>query len=188
MKLPLFPLSAHILPGGRMALRIFEPRYVRMIKQACSGSSGFVMCMLNSNGDKADNSHIFPIGTKCQVIDFNVLEDGLLGITIEGLASVNVSEIEAEQDGLRVGHCEVIERSGSSLNEFNLHPLDQRLREIFQRYPEVSGLYAETHFDNPEWVIYRWIELLPIGAEQKQQFITQKDYTKVLQYLTDLIE
>lgn len=44
--IPLFPLSAHLLPGGRMSLRIFEPRYTRMIKQACATDSGFVLLTL----------------------------------------------------------------------------------------------------------------------------------------------
>ncbi|MGL4715609.1 MAG: LON peptidase substrate-binding domain-containing protein, partial [Aeromonas sp.] len=34
MQLALFPLSAHLLPGGIMPLRIFEPRYQRMIAEA----------------------------------------------------------------------------------------------------------------------------------------------------------
>jgi len=45
MKLALFPLSAHLLPGGIMPLRIFEPRYQRMIAQA--GDQGFALCMLD---------------------------------------------------------------------------------------------------------------------------------------------
>ena len=39
MTLVLFPLSAHLLPGGIMPLRIFEPRYQRMIAESRSGSS-----------------------------------------------------------------------------------------------------------------------------------------------------
>jgi Lon protease-like protein len=91
MNCPLFPLSAHILPEGRMALRIFEPRYIRMVKDACRLNEGFVICMLNSKGQKEDNTHIFPTGTYCKVIDFDVLEDGLLGITVEGLKCVSIS-------------------------------------------------------------------------------------------------
>ena len=56
--IPLFPLSAHLLPGGGMSLRIFEPRYTRMIKQACASDSGFGICMLNSKGDKDKNEKV----------------------------------------------------------------------------------------------------------------------------------
>ena len=92
-RFPLFPLSAHLLPEGRMALRIFEPRYVRMVKQACAENKGFVMCMLNANGDKNLNEHIHKIGTYAQVVDFDMLDDGLLGIKVAGSHLVEVSSI-----------------------------------------------------------------------------------------------
>lgn len=188
MKMPLFPLSSHILPQGRMALRIFEPRYTRMIKEACAKDAGFVICMLDSNGDSQVNSHIFPLGTVCKVIDFDVLDDGLLGVTVEGLECVTIENIETEDDGLRIGKCETSPQWTCELNMTELHPIDTRLQEIFERYPDVSSLYTSTSFEDPIWVINRWIELLPVGAEQKQHFLAQQDYTKVLNYLSQLIE
>jgi uncharacterized protein len=92
--IPLFPLSAHLLPGGHMALRIFEPRYVRMVKEACAGNGYFVLCMLNSRGDQTSNEHIFPIGTLCKIVDFDLLDDGLLGINVEGVCCVSVGNIK----------------------------------------------------------------------------------------------
>ena len=188
MKLPLFPLSSHILPDGRMALRIFEPRYVRMVKEACASDSGFVISMVNSQGNNEENTHMFPVGTVCRVIDFDVLEDGLLGVTVEGVECVTITDIETEQDGLRVGTCATVPKWQCEVSNAQLHPIDTRLKEIFAQYPEVSSLYSETHFDDTVWVINRWLELLPVGAEQKQHFISQPDCSKVLSYLTQLIE
>ena len=188
MKMPLFPLSSHILPKGRMALRIFEPRYVRMIKQACKDDSGFVICMLNSSGNAQQNSHIFPLGTLCKVVDFDLLDDGLLGVTVEGMHSVSINDIETERDDLRVGTCSASHIWTCELKMADLHPIDVRLKEIFERYPDVSSLYSETLFNDPMWVINRWIELLPVGAEQKQHFLAQQDCQKVLKYLSQLIE
>ncbi|MFT4655395.1 MAG: Lon protease-like protein [Kangiellaceae bacterium] len=188
MKFPLFPLSSHILPEGRMALRIFEPRYIRLIKQSCADNTGFVICMVNSNGDDRINSHIHPIGTLCKVIDFDVLADGLLGVTVEGIECVTIGDVVTEHDELRIGVCEPNVRWTCDLAIEELNPIDIRLQEIFERYPDVSSLYSKTSFDNPTWVINRWIELLPVGAEQKQHFLAQKDCSKVLNYLFQLIE
>lgn len=188
MKAPLFPLSSHILPGGRMALRIFEPRYVRMIKQACSQDSSFAICMLNSDGDVTSNQHIFDVGTLCKVVDFDVLEDGLLGVTVEGTECVTIKNIETESDGLRIGVCEASKKWDCDLSNEELYPMDIRLKEIFDRYPEVSALYDETYFEDPIWIIHRWLELLPVGAEQKQYFLIQKDCKKVVEYLNQLVE
>jgi Lon protease-like protein len=188
MKLPLFPLSAHILPEGRMSLRIFEPRYTRMVKEACQNDTGFVICMLNSKGDKTTNSHIFPVGTYCKVIDFDVLDDGLLGVTVEGERCVTIEKIETETDELRVGECAWSEPWQCGFELEDIQPMDKRLAEIFEKFPEVNGLYEQVKLDDPMWVINRWLELLPVDAEQKQHFLSQKDCSQIVEYLSQLIE
>lgn len=188
MKVPLFPLSSHILPEGRMALRIFEPRYTRMVKEACESDGGFVICMLNAKGDKTLNTHIFPTGTYCKVIDFDVLEDGLLGITVEGQYCVSINDIETEKDELRVASCEPVDVWQCNFDINELSPMNERLGEIFETYQEVSGLYDQVKLDDPLWVINRWLELLPVDAEQKQHFLAQKDCKKIVAYLSQLIE
>ena len=188
MQAPLFPLSSHVLPEGRMALRIFEPRYVRMIKEVCASDGGFVVCMINHAGDKSNNTHIFPLGTFCKVIDFDVLEDGLLGVTIEGQYCVSIKDIDTEFDGLRVARCEKSSMWRCESDIDALSPMNERLKEVFDKYPEVSSLYDTVKFDDPIWVVNRWLELLPVGAEQKQHFMAQQDCDKVVKYLAQLIE
>ena len=51
MTLVLFPLSAHLLPGGIMPLRIFEPRYQRMIAEVRERE--FALCMLDPRQPEA---------------------------------------------------------------------------------------------------------------------------------------
>lgn len=186
--LPLFPLSAHILPGGVMSLRIFEPRYVRMVKEACANESGFAICMLNAQGDKGKNQHIYPVGTYATVEDFDLLEDGLLGITVKGHRCIRIDSIRTEEDGLRIGQCSWQDNWKMSEKSESIAPMDARLKEIFQKYPEVNTLYPSPEFDNPIWVIYRWLELLPVNAEQKQAFLEQKDCTTALAFLSQIVE
>ena len=171
-----------------MSLRIFEQRYTRMVKEACREGTGFVICMLNAKGAKSDNSHIFPVGTYCKVIDFNILSDGLLGITVEGERCVSIKNINTESDELRTADCEWAEPWDCQLNIQQIEPMNQRLGEIFDKYPEVNGLYETIKLDDPMWVINRWIELLPVDAEQKQYFLAQKDCTQIVEYLSQLIE
>jgi Lon protease-like protein len=175
MKCPIFPLSSHILPEGRMALRIFEPRYTRMVKEACEKNEGFVICMLNSKGDKKQNTHIFPTGTYCKVIDFDVLDDGLLGITVEGINCVSIEKIETDPDGLQVAECKKTDGWACDFPIEELGPMNKRLAEIFNTYTEVSSLYDQVKLNDPLWVINRWLELIPVDAEQKQHFLAQKD-------------
>jgi Lon protease-like protein len=187
-EIPLFPLSAHILPGGRMSLKIFEPRYVRMVKEACRADSGFGVCMLNSQGDKYKNEHIYPIGTFVKVVDFDLMDDGFLGVTVEGYKCFNIISLKTESDELRTGKCEWLQEWTTNSEVHSIAPIDERLMEIFDKYPELKALYKNPQFNDTIWVIYRWLELLPVNAEQKQQLLQQKDCVKALDFLTSLVE
>ena len=184
---PLFPLSAHLLPGGKMTLRIFEPRYVRMVKEACANGTGFVVCMLNANGNKQDNTHIFPIGTYAEVVDFDLHKDGLLSITVLGQTAVSIGEVSAESDGLRTANCQTKSPWCCDVEESDIELMRVRLKEIFSRYEELNTLYDNPRFDDPIWVIHRWLELIPVDPEQKQHFISQQDCRSVLHFLKELV-
>jgi len=188
IELPLFPLSAHLLPGGRMSLRIFEPRYVRMVKEACAANAGFGMCMLNVQGNKKRNEHIYSIGTYAKVIDFDLLDDGLLGIIVEGHRCFEIVSTTTESDELIIGKCKWLDEWIAKPSDHSIAPIDDRLMEVFDKYPELQILYQDPKFNDPIWVIYRWLELLPVDAEQKQQFLQQKDCVTALDFLTQFIE
>ncbi|WP_339723955.1 LON peptidase substrate-binding domain-containing protein [uncultured Paraglaciecola sp.] len=185
---PLFPLSAHLLPGGRMSLRIFEPRYVRLIKEACIADTGFGICMLNSQGDKNKNEHIYPIGTYVKIIDFDLLEDGILGVTVEAQKCFKIASITTEDDDLRIGRCQWLDVWEGKPLKHTMAGLSDRLKEIFDKYPEQKLLYLNPQFNDPIWVIYRWLEIVPVNAEQKQHYLQQKDCVKALDFLTQLVE
>lgn len=186
-ELSLFPLSAHILPGGRLSLRIFEPRYVRMVKQACQQGQGFGICMLNSKGNKDSNEHIYPVGTHVEIIDFDQLDSGLLGLTVQGINFFTISEVRSEEDGLRIAQCQIWEDPKPIEDEIDVTELGQRLNELFGKYPEFSNLYDSKSFQDPIWVMYRWMELLPISAAQKQFLIQSNNPNQIHHYLSDLI-
>ncbi len=44
--LPLFPLGNLVFPGGRLSLRIFEPRYVNLVKRSMQSGTGFGVVLL----------------------------------------------------------------------------------------------------------------------------------------------
>jgi Lon protease-like protein len=171
-----------------MSLRIFEPRYVRLVKEACAADTGFGICMINAQGDKNKNEHIYPIGTFVKIIDFNLLDDGILGITVEAQKCFKITSITTESDELRIGECQWLDVWEEKPADPPISPIDDRLREIFDKYPEFKMLYQNPKFNDPIWVIYRWLELLPVNAEQKQQFLQQKDCVKALDFLTQLVE
>ncbi len=189
IKVPLFPLSGHILPGGQMRLRIFEPRYLRMVREACSQSPAapIGICMVNEEGQIADNSHIHKFGTLCRIIDFDALPDGLLGITVAGEQLFEITQIENAPDGLRTGTVKCL----SGWSETSLSASDQILAEhlsaVYANYPDLGINPTPEHLARADWICQRWLELLPVSATIKQRLIAQSDCREALTYLRKLV-
>lgn len=184
----LFPLTSHVLPGGRLQLRIFEQRYVRMVKEALSEQKGFGVCMLNPKGRAENNSHILPIGTLVQVVDFESLPDGMLGITVAGEQLFEVGHIETAKDGLRTAEVSLRENwPTSSLSDEDIL-LRQRLQEVFDAYPELSELYPEKKLDDEPWICQRWLEILPLEPQKKQELLASQNTAPVKEFIRTLVE
>ena len=84
MSIPLFPLRTVLFPGGTLPLRIFEPRYVDMVRWCMREAQGFGVVLLREGSDVLDakdpDGHeqapqIFDVGTLAQIIDFDFFID-----------------------------------------------------------------------------------------------------------------
>ncbi len=187
-KIALFPLTSHVLPGGRLQLRIFEQRYIRMVKEALTAQSGFGICMLNPKGKTEDNTHILPIGTLVHVVDFESLPDGILGITVAGEQLFEIQGIDTAKDGLRSGDVTLREHWPTSAISDEDILLRQRLQEVFDAYPELSQLYPEKKFDDEPWICQRWLEILPLEPQKKQELLSSKHTQPVKEFIRQLVE
>lgn len=184
----LFPLTSHVLTGGRLQLRIFEQRYIRMVKESLSAQKGFGVCMLDPQGRAEDNSHILPIGTLVNVVDFESLPDGMLGITVAGEQLFEIQSISTAKDSLRTGA--VILREEWCANPLSDEDilLCQRLQEVFDTYPELSALYPEKKFDDEPWICQRWLEILPLEPQKKQELLASSHTKAVKEFILQLVE
>lgn len=186
-ELPLFPLTAHVLPEGRLRLRIFEPRYTRLVKRCMSEQSDFVICMFDPNQSKDSREYILPFGTAVNIIDFEMLEDGFLGITVEGKDRVKIRSHQIESDGLNMGQVERLPAWPNEALSSDKIVLKKRLEEIFQVYPELGSLYQDERFDELSWLCQRWLEILPLDVHAKQQLIKADNPLEVSEYLLQLV-
>ena len=99
MKLPLS--TTHLFIARRLhKLRVFEPRYKRLVAESLKSGEGFGLCMLEEDGKT-----IQPIGTLVHIIDFETLPDGLLGISIPGSKRFKLNEIKYRRRWLKTRRC-----------------------------------------------------------------------------------
>lgn len=184
----LLPLTSHVLPGGRLDLRIYEQKYIRMIKESLSTQQGFGVCMLSPFGRPEDNSHILPIGTLVNVVDFELLSDGMLSFTVVGDQLFEIKHIQTANDGLRSGQVSLRKQWPTTPLSDEDILLRQRLQEVFEAYPELAELYPEKKFDDEPWICQRWLEILPLEPEKKQQLLASEHTRPVKEFIRHLVE
>lgn len=185
-QLALFPLPSHILPNGRLPLRIIEERYIRMIKDSAKTMIGFGIVMIDSK-QTGPFGRISPIGTHVKIVDFYPLDDGYLGIIVEGVDRFIIDDIAVEDDGLKIAEIHYISNwPDQNITEQDRY-LTDKLTDIFNQHPDLDELYCSKEMDNASWISQRWLELLPIPVERKQFLLQQANCIHTLQVLKELM-
>ncbi len=184
-EIALFPLSQIVLPGGRMPLRIFEPRYQRLVREA--SVRPFASALLNPYVRSQHESRIFPLVTEVKIVDFCQLEDGLLGITIEGVRRLEIMQRWQEDDGLHVARCEERPMWPATLGQ-NEDLLAQHLQQVFAQNPELEALYPQPRWYDSCWLAQRWLEILTMPAPLKYQLISALDASAAIEALQQWLQ
>jgi len=91
--LPIFPLTgALLLPGGRLPLHIFEPRYRQMTKDALGGHR--IIGMIQPTESESGNNRpaLYRIGCAGKIVASSETPDGRFFITLAGLCRFEMIE------------------------------------------------------------------------------------------------
>ena len=183
---PLFPLSTVLYPGGALALRIFEPRYLAMVRDCARDGRPFGVTLL-LRGKEREPSSALAVGSLARIVDFNTLPDGLLGIRCVGEQRFHVDHASARHDGLLIARLTLWDdepRIALPPEFFLLSRLAQGLVEnLIEGAPEPT----KEQLDDASWVSFRLAELLPFELGEKQQLLELTDARERLQHIVEAL-
>lgn len=179
--IPLFPLNSVLFPKGRISLQIFESRYVDMVSQCMKDGSGFGIVLIEAGSEVASTGQRLDIhrtGTYCEVVDWNQLPNGLLGITAEGRSTFRVVETWREANNLcravvNFRHQDSVDAEPLEVGAEFLEYVD--LLRGLARHPAIEELRLEVSFENLREIAWRLSELLPIANREKQTLLELAD-------------
>src|SRR3954447_1106911 len=139
--IPLFPLNTVLFPDGPLPLRIFEARYVDMVKFCMREQSPFGVVLIRAGSEVGTSSvgEASAVGTTARIIDFNALPDGLLGITCQGERKFSVSKHWQQEDGLYSADVDLVAPEEAVDLPLEYDHLGELLRKVL---PELGDLYA----------------------------------------------
>jgi Lon protease-like protein len=184
--LSLFPLNTVLFPGGRLPLRIFEPRYLSLVSDCLRQEVPFGVCLIREGREVGVAATPHDVGTLAHIIDWDRRPDGLLGITVAGGERFRIRSIQVHADQLTVAVVEPLEPEP----ELELPERYQPLARLTGRILDQLGTpYADmpTHYEDGRWVGYRLAELLPLEFTEKQSLLEMDDPLLRLQRLAELI-
>ncbi len=183
-----FPLDTVLFPGGILPLQIFEQRYLNLIKSCMKNELGFVVVLISSGKEVNDVPEIHRIGTYVKIIDWESLENGLLGITIQGVRRVLLQSTTAKDDGLLVGRVSEVgsyDEQAVVLN--NKHDDLVKTLQQLSKHPFVAQRYSDIDFSCASTVCNRLSELLPIPNLVKQELLEMLDIEHQIEKLQTII-
>jgi hypothetical protein len=184
-KLPVFLAGIVVLPNTIQSLQIFEPRYLSMVKNCMSSDSGFVIALSNNN----DSGQSFMSqGTFVEIIDFNQLPNGLLGITVKGIQKVSIKSIEQIESGLHFANISpIVEPNVDDQAVLAQFPELINVLSQLKEHPQVKSLPLDIDLLSAESVSYHLGGLIPLSPIQKQALLEAFDATQRMNILAKLM-
>jgi uncharacterized protein len=170
-----------------LPLRIFETRYVDMVRRCMREESAFGVVLVRVGGEVGEVSRTAEVGTTARIVDFNQLPDGLLGITCVGERKFRVLTRWRDPDGLNLAQVQWLAAEAPCAVPAEMRYLADILRTVL---PELSEVYhfVEKKFDDAAWVGARLVELLPLELTDKQVLLEIADPLARLARLAPMIK
>ena len=181
--LPLFPLHSVLLPGATIGLRVFERRYLDLVRDCGRTGSSFGVCLILDGSDVGAPAVPAAYGTEVRIEDFDVGNDGVLVLRLRGTRRFRVQRSRVRDNGLVVGEVSWCEPDSDD----ELRPEHGLLATVLERMLEQVGVeFASAGpglLDQAAWVGWRLAELLPLSEGQRLSLLQEDDPHRRLEQL-----
>ncbi len=185
--LGLFPLQTVLVPGAMLGLRVFEARYLDLVRECGRTGGGFGICLVLEGSEVGAGAVPVAFGTEARIEDFGTSDAGLLTLRVRGARRFHVQHTRVRDNGLLVG--EVAWRDPDPV--LPLQPQHALLATLLQRILEKIDrnqlAMGEECFDDAAWVGWRLAEILPLADGQRQLLLQEDDPHARLERLLGLI-
>jgi uncharacterized protein len=191
-ELPIFPLTGVLLlPGSRLPLNIFEPRYLAMTRDALGGDRIIGMVQPQEGAGDAGEPATYRTGCAGRLTEFAETDDGRYIITLTGLLRFDIAaELPQDRPYRRV--TADWRRYRGDLDEVAAPPLDRKrlmaaLHPFFERHG-IDADWAAIEKAPAERLVTTLAAACPFAPREKQALLEAADAAERAQLLIALIE
>ena len=185
MRLPLFPLNTVLFPGGVLPLRVFEARYVDLVRWCMKEEAPFGVVLMTRGGEVGAPAATEPVGTLARIAAWDMPTLGLLHLRAIGGHRFRIEQAQVRDDGLQVANVVPIAPD----EDLPLAQQHQPCAELLQRVIADAGSRPDEEGDDPGnpvhsppfdppfrldssvWVGNRLCEFMPIPLRARQKLM-----------------
>ena len=194
--LPLFPLGTVLFPDGQLSLRVFEVRYLDMVRKCQSTGAPFGVVALQSGHEVrkagAQPEQLFAEGVLARIESLEPLQTGLLHLQCLGLQRFQIQNSWQLPHGLWVADVNMLAADTAMPIPPHLmsmaHTLFQALMNMQGQDAAHPYLPTPAQMNDCGWVANRWAEMLPLPLNIKQQLMTLDSPLLRLELVADVLE
>ncbi len=195
--IPLFPLKTVLFPGGVLPLRVFETRYVDMVRACMKKDAPFGVVAIRSGDEVGEAARTYEVGTLAHISEWDMPEFGVLLISTLGGQRFRILESRTLPSQLIEARVELLPADasvdGGEALELCANVLRVVIDDLLERAHDEAGdgfisPFPEPHrLDDAGWVANRWGEMLPITLEAKQELLELADVAARLQKVEQVL-
>lgn len=193
-QLPIFPLGTVLFPGGVLPLRIFEARYMDMVRECMAGDRPFGVCLITKGREVGTPADHQAVGCTARIDDWDMTEPGVLQLRTVGVHRFSVLERSVQSDGLIRARVELmpddplLKVPGEQAECATL--IRRVIDELVQSEPDPKRRVLAEPFapDDAGWVANRLAELLPLAMPARQHLMALADPIERLALVGELLQ
>ena len=195
--LPLFPLGSVLYPGSVLALRIFEVRYLDMIRRCIENDAPFGVVSLIQGKEVAKpglHESFAQVGTIATITQHESPQPGLRVIRCLGQQRFRTSRVERLKHGLWVADVTYLPEDSVVSVPQELASCRSLFESVLSRMPAATqaDLFPDQATDaqlsDCSWLANRWCQLLPLPLEMKQRLLELDSPLIRLELVSDLLD
>jgi len=192
--LPIFPLGTVLFPGGVLPLRIFEARYMDMVRECMNASRPFGVCLITQGREVGTPAEHEAAGCMARIEDWDMTEPGVLQLRTVGTQRFNILEKSVQSNGLIRARIEVIDDDPLIDIPDELSACAVLIRravdDICQRESDpLRRIIAQPYLpDSAGWVANRLAELLPLSMPSRHMLMMLEDPLRRLALIHEVLQ
>jgi len=184
--LPLFPLQTVLFPGGVLPLKVFEARYIDMVRDCLKQDAPFGVVLIKAGYEVGAAAEPEAVGSLAHITDWDMDQPGVLLLRTRGGERFRVLETRRLANEQLEARIEMIatDEHTQAISDAHIR-CAKALKAVVDRIQAqgqdeqgedfISPFAAPLQFDQSGWVANRWSEILPIPLKARQKLLELED-------------